>query len=79
MRAMTFERLVRDERFVSQLLTTAVGALGLERPAAVRRYDGAVSADTTAAAMPWPRVVRWALNNCPAAILHRPRHASRIV
>lgn len=32
MRAMTFERLVRDERFVSQLLTAAVGTLQLDRP-----------------------------------------------
>ena len=36
-RAMTFERLVHHERFVSQLLTTAVGALGLEA-AAMHRY-----------------------------------------
>ena len=48
MRAMAFERLVRHERFVSQLLTTAVGALGLERPSAVRRADGRVSVATTA-------------------------------
>jgi hypothetical protein len=48
MRAMTFERLVRDQRFVSQLLTTAVGALGLDRPRAVHRRDGHVSHATTA-------------------------------
>lgn len=48
MRAMAFERLIRDDRFVSQLLTTAVGALGLDRPTAVRRADGAVSVATTA-------------------------------
>lgn len=47
MRAMTFERLVRHEKFVSQLLTTAVGALGLARPAAVRRVDGRVSTART--------------------------------
>ena len=35
MRAMTFERLVKDERFVSPLLTTAVGDLRLRRPDAV--------------------------------------------
>src|SRR3954469_3408343 len=32
MRAMTFERLVRDKRFASELATTAVGRLGLARP-----------------------------------------------
>lgn len=51
MRAMTFERLVRDERFVSQLLTTAVGALGLGRPKQIRRADGGVRLDTTATAL----------------------------
>ena len=35
MRAMTFERLVRDERFASQLATTAVGRLHLDRPTKV--------------------------------------------
>lgn len=39
MRAMTFERLVRSERFVSELLTKTVGQLGLPRPEAVRRRD----------------------------------------
>lgn len=51
MRAMTFETLIRHERFVSQLLTTAVGALGLARPAAVRRVDAHVSVDATAKAL----------------------------
>lgn len=51
MRAMIFERLVRDDRFVSQLLTTAVGALGLDRPVSVRRVDGGVSVDRTAKAL----------------------------
>ena len=32
MRAMTFESLVHSERFVSELLTKAVGQLGLQRP-----------------------------------------------
>lgn len=45
---MTFEALVRHERFVSQLLTTAVGRLGLGRPTAVRRVDGRLSTATTA-------------------------------
>jgi hypothetical protein len=51
MRAMTFERLIRNERFVSQLLTTAVGRLGLARPTAVRRVDGHVSTAKTATAI----------------------------
>ncbi len=51
MRAMIFERLVRDERSVSQLLTTAVGALGLDRPVAVRRVDAGVAVDRTAKAL----------------------------
>lgn len=51
MRAMTFERLVRDEAFVSRLLTTTVGSLALARPAAVRRSDAGVSVDGTATAL----------------------------
>lgn len=35
MRAMMFERLVRDKRFASEVVTVSVGALGLERPQAV--------------------------------------------
>lgn len=35
-RAMAFERLVHDKAFVSELLTRAVGLLGLERPEGVR-------------------------------------------
>jgi|GEM_PF-933996 len=35
MRAMTFERLVRDKRFASELATTAVGRLELDRPTKV--------------------------------------------
>jgi len=48
MRAMAFERLVQHEDFVSKLLTTAVGALGLDRPADVHRADGRVSVEVTA-------------------------------
>lgn len=51
MRAMTFERLVRHERFVSQLVTTAVGALGFARPVGVRRADGGSQPATTAAVL----------------------------
>jgi hypothetical protein len=39
MRAMTFERLVHSEKFVSELLTTIVGQLGFPRPTAVRRRE----------------------------------------
>jgi hypothetical protein len=46
-RAMTFERLVHADAFVSQLLTRAVGLLGLDRPKQVRRYDGGDSVATT--------------------------------
>ena len=37
MRAVAFERLVRDKRFASEVVTVSVGALGLERPKAVGR------------------------------------------
>lgn len=51
MRAMIFERLVRDEKFVSELLTTTVGALKLTRPVGVRRADGKVTEAATALAL----------------------------
>lgn len=49
MRAMTFESLVHSERFVSELLTKAVGQLGLSRPEFIRRRSGKISLPTTAA------------------------------
>lgn len=48
MRAMTFERLVRDEAFASRTVTTTVGALGLQRPSEVVVVDARVSTDRTA-------------------------------
>lgn len=48
MRAMTFERLVRDEGFAGQIATRTVGALGLERPTEVVTGDGHMNVDTTA-------------------------------
>jgi hypothetical protein len=48
MRAMTFERLVRDERFASEVATTAIGRLGLERPAGVVIADAHINIDNTA-------------------------------
>lgn len=47
MRAMTFESLIHSERFVAELLTKAVGQLGLPRPAAIRRRSGKVSVAKT--------------------------------
>src|SRR5262249_40843748 len=51
MRAVTFERLVYDERFVSELLTKTVGQLGLPRPANVARVTCSGSIDATAKAL----------------------------
>lgn len=48
MRAMTFERLVRDEAFASKTVTTTVGALGLDRPTEVIVADARVNKDRTA-------------------------------
>ncbi|HET7385306.1 MAG TPA: hypothetical protein VFJ19_01425 [Nocardioidaceae bacterium] len=48
MRAMTFERLVRDVRFASKVATTTVGALGLSRPSEVVTVNAHVDAGTTA-------------------------------
>lgn len=46
-RAMAFERMVRADAFVSQLLTRAVGLLGMDRPRQVRRHDGNDNVGTT--------------------------------
>ncbi len=48
MRAMTFERLVRDVKFASEVATTTVGRLGLERPTEVVTVNASVNADKTA-------------------------------
>ncbi|MFF0498217.1 hypothetical protein ACFYU5_17545 [Nocardia aobensis] len=47
MRAMTFERLVRDTKFVSEIATTAVGRLKLDRPTAVVTANARVRLDET--------------------------------
>jgi hypothetical protein len=47
-RAMTFERLVRDERFASQVATTTLGQLDLARPPAVVIADADGDMDRTA-------------------------------
>src|SRR3954470_20655884 len=48
MRAMTFERLVRDKRFASEVATTAVGRLSLARPTKVVIVNARVNVETTA-------------------------------
>lgn len=48
MRAMVFERLVRDERFASQVATTAVGRLSLDRPSEVVIGNARVDVERTA-------------------------------
>lgn len=48
MRAMTFERLVRDKRFASQVATTTVGQLALDRPKEVVIADAKGKLDQTA-------------------------------
>lgn len=49
MRAMVFERLVRDERFASQIATRSVGELGLDRPESVVIRDARTDVTTMAA------------------------------
>ena len=49
MRAMTFERLVRSEKFASEVATTTVGRLDLNRPTEVVTVNARVSIDKTAA------------------------------
>ena len=48
MRAMTFERLVRDARFASEIATTTVGQLGLARPTEVVIVNARVNVERTA-------------------------------
>jgi hypothetical protein len=48
MRAMTFERLVRGKSFASEVVTTAVGRLGLDRPTEVVTVNAHVDVDRTA-------------------------------
>lgn len=48
MRAMTFERLIRQESFAGKIATTAVGYLGLDRPTEVVTVNAHVNVSTTA-------------------------------
>ena len=47
-RALMFERLVRDSRFASQVVTTATGQLNLMRPTGVKIVDAKIDVNTTA-------------------------------
>ena len=68
MRAVTFERLVRDRRFASQVATTTVGELDLERPTAVVIVDARVNADRTAELLEAAHVR--AVENREATLIH---------
>ncbi|MDE0547434.1 hypothetical protein [Microbacterium sp. C7(2022)] len=70
MRAMTFERLVRDRAFASRVTTSAVGALGLDRPTSVVTIDVRVDAEKTASALSaaHDRAVR----KGEATLIHQP-------
>lgn len=48
MRAMTFEHLVREDRFASEVATTTVGRLGLNRPNEVVTSDAQADSGRTA-------------------------------
>ncbi len=51
MRAMTFERLVRDKQFASRVVTSAVGRLGLARPTSVVTVNARLNEQRTAEAL----------------------------
>lgn len=51
MRAMTFERLVRDESFAGQIATRTVGSLGLARPGQVVTVDAHTNVHATSLAL----------------------------
>lgn len=68
MRAMTFERLVRDPRFASEVATTTVGRLGLDRPTTVVTTNANVNANTTAARLTAAHAR--AVNDNAATLIH---------
>jgi hypothetical protein len=70
MRAMTFERLVRDEAFASRTVTTTVGAVGLNRPTEVVVVDARVSKDRTA--MLLQQAHDRAVADGAATLIHQP-------
>lgn len=68
-RAMAFERLVRDPRFASEVVTVSVGSLGLARPSAVSIVDAHVDVDRTARAL--QKAHDTALAKGTATLLHQ--------
>lgn len=70
MRAMAFERLVRNKAFAGQVTTTAVGALGLDRPTAVFTVDTKVDAVKTEAALAAAHAR--AIGEGAATLIHQP-------
>lgn len=68
MRAMTFERLVREESFASEVCTLTVGQLGLDRPTAVVIANARGNRDTTAALL--HEAHAHAIDHGRATILH---------
>lgn len=70
MRAMTFERLVRDKAFASRVTTTTVGALGLDRPTGVVIADARVDSARTATLL--DEAHKRALGEGAATLIHQP-------
>ena len=68
-RAVAFERLVRDPRFASEVVTVAVGALGLARPKAVTIIDARLDVDRTARAL--QKAHDRALRDGTATLIHQ--------
>lgn len=69
MRAVTFERLIRDTRFASEVVTVSVGALGLRRPEAVVVADAHVGSTRTASIL--VQAHNAALTHGSATLIHQ--------
>ena len=69
MRAMTFERLVRDERFASEVATTAVGA-ARPRPADRGRHRQRQGATSTGRRSCWPTPTTARSAKAPRRCIH---------
>jgi hypothetical protein len=70
MRAMAFERLVRDDRFASRVATVSVGRLGLPRPDAVVVADAKRDRTTTLKHLASALAVATEANK--ATLIHEP-------
>jgi hypothetical protein len=70
MRAMAFERLVRDDRFASRVATVSVGRLGLPRPDAVVVADAKRDRTTTLKHLASALAVATQANK--ATLIHEP-------